>query len=131
MEPVWVRKELVLVVHRRQVLQHGGLLGIRDEGLLESALARPRQIFAYEPEADISRLAAAYAWSMVRNHPFVDGNKRTALVICRVFLRSNGYDLAASAEEKYAVFMGIASGLVSEEEFAQWLREHTVSTGTG
>lgn len=80
MEPVWLRKELVLVVHRRQVLQHGGAPGIRNEGLPESALARPRQIFAYEPEADIVRLAAAYAWSIIQNHPFVDGNKRTALV---------------------------------------------------
>jgi death-on-curing protein len=69
MEPVWLRKELVLVVHRRQVLQHGGTLGIRDEGLLESALARPRQIFAYEPEADIAWLAASYAWGIVRAHP--------------------------------------------------------------
>ncbi len=126
MEPVWLRKELVLFVHRRQVLQHGGTLGIRDEGLLESALARPRQIFAYEPEADIARLAAAYAWSIVQNHPFVDGNKRTALVVCRVFLRLNGYDLLASADEKHEVFMGIASGAVSERELVQWLRERIV-----
>ncbi|GIV20391.1 MAG: death-on-curing protein [Armatimonadota bacterium] len=131
MEPVWLRKELVLVVHRRQVLQHGGTLGIRDEGLLESALARPRQIFAYEPEADIAWLAAAYAWGIVRAHPFVDGNKRTALVACRVFLRLNGYDLVASADEKYAMFIGIASGAVSEEEWVQWLRERIVRIGEG
>lgn len=126
MEPVWLRKELVLVVHRRQVLQHGGTPGIRNEGLLESALARPRQIFAYEPEADIARLAAAYAWSIIQNHPFVDGNKRTGLVACRVFLRLNGYDLLASADEKYEVFMGIGSGAVSEGELVQWLRERIV-----
>lgn len=126
MEPVWLRKELVLVVHRRQVLQHGGAPGIRNEGLLESAMARPRQIFAYEPEADIARLAAAYAWSIAQNHPFVDGNKRTALVACRVFLRLNGYDLLASADEKYEVFMGIGSGAVSEGELVQWLRKRIV-----
>lgn len=126
MEPVWLRKELVLFVHRRQVLQHGGILGIRDEGLLEGALTRPRQIFSYEAEADIARLAAAYAWGIVRNHPFVDGNKRTALVACRVFLRLNGYDLLASADEKYEVFMGIASGAVAEGELVQWLRERIV-----
>ncbi|GIV17038.1 MAG: death-on-curing protein [Armatimonadota bacterium] len=131
MGPVWLRKELVLIVHRRQVLQHGGTLGIRDEGLLESALARPRQIFAYEPGANIARLAAAYAWGIVHNHPFVDGNKRTALVACRVFLRLNGYDLAAPAEEKYAMFMGIASGTVSEEELLRWLEERIVPASLG
>ncbi|MCL6476746.1 MAG: type II toxin-antitoxin system death-on-curing family toxin [Firmicutes bacterium] len=125
-EPVWLREELILYVHRRQILQHGGSLGIRDPGLLEASLARPRQVYAYEPNADMARLAAAYAWAIVRNHPFVDGNKRVALVACRVFLRLNGYDLSASAEDKYRMFMGIASGGVSEDQFTDWIREHLV-----
>jgi death-on-curing protein len=125
-EPVWLREELILFIHRRQILQHGGSLGLRDRGLLEASLARPRQVYAYGQNVDIARLAAAYAWVIVRNHPFVDGNKRVALVACRVFLRLNGYDLSASAEEKYGIFMDIASGKVSEEQLTDWIRRRLV-----
>jgi death-on-curing protein len=125
-EPVWLREELILFIHRRQILQHGGSLGLRDRGLLEASLARPRQVYAYGQNVDIARLAAAYAWAIVRNHPFVDGNKRVALVACRVFLRLNGYDLFASAEEKYGIFMDIASGKVSEEQLTDWIRRRLV-----
>jgi death-on-curing protein len=126
-EPVWLREELILFIHRRQILQHGGSLGLRDRGLLEASLARPRQVYAYGQNVDIARLAAAYAWAIVRNHPFVDGNKRVALVACRVFLRLNGYDLFASAKEKYGIFMDIASGKVSEEQLTDWIRRRLVS----
>ena len=125
-EPVWLREELILFIHRRQILQHGGSLGLRDRGLLEASLARPRQVYAYGQNVDIARLAAAYAWAIVRNHPFVDGNKRVALVACRVFLRLNGYDLFASAKEKYGIFMDIASGKVSEEQLTDWIRRRLV-----
>jgi len=126
-EPVWLREELILFIHRRQILQHGGSLGLRDRGLLEASLARPRQMYAYGQNVDVARLAAAYAWAIVRNHPFVDGNKRVALVACRVFLRLNGYDLFASAKEKYGIFMDIASGKVSEEQLTDWIRRRLVS----
>ena len=126
-EPVWLREELILFIHRRQILQHGGSLGLRDRGLLEASLARPRQMYAYGQNVDVARLAAAYAWAIVRNHPFVDGNKLVALVACRVFLRLNGYDLFASAEEKYGIFMDIASGKVSEEQLTDWIRRRLVS----
>ncbi len=128
-ELTWVRAEVVLAIHRRQITEHGGDPGIRDRGLLESALARPQNRLAYgESETDAADLAAAYAFGIARNHPFVDGNKRTALVVCRTFLRLNGADVASSPEEKYLTFLGLAEGRVSEEELARWIRSHLIST---
>ena len=124
-EPVWLSKGLVLQVHDRQLLEHGGSAGVRDEGLLESALARPQQRWAYsEPAADLPALAAAYACGISRNHPFVDGNKRTAAVACELFLELNGYVLLAEDAELYPLFMGIAAGELEEDELATWLRDH-------
>ena len=123
-EPEWLLREAVLAMHERQLAEHGGGGGIRDAGLVDSALQRPRDKFAYG-EPDLSDLAAAYAFGIARNHPFVDGNKRTALVACRTFLLINGYQLAATHEEKYKVFLALAAGELDEDGLAAWLRAHT------
>jgi death-on-curing protein len=124
-EPLWVRDDLVLAIHRRQLAEHGGGEGIRDPGLLDSALSRPKNLLAYSTEEpDLAILAAAYAWGLARNHPFVDGNKRTAYVVCRTFLKLNGRDLDASPEEKYLTFLRLAEGRLTEQALAAWIREH-------
>jgi death-on-curing protein len=122
-EPRWLPKDLILAVHNRQLAEHGGGIGVRDEGLLESALARPQNLFAYG-ESDVTALAGAYAFGIAKNHPFIDGNKRTAFVACELFLAANGYDLAASDEECLAMMLGLASSEIGEAEFAAWLREN-------
>lgn len=122
-EPRWLPKQLLLAVHNRQLAEHGGDAGVRDEGLLESALARPQNLFAYG-ESDVAALAGAYAFGIAKNHPFIDGNKRTAFVACELFLAANGYDLAASDEECLAMMLGLAASEVDETEFAVWLREN-------
>jgi death on curing protein len=127
-EPNWLREDVVLAIHRRQVAEHGGTEGVRDPGLLVSALARPRNVLAYsEPPPDLAALAAAYAFGIARNHPFVDGNKRTALVAARTFLKLNGQDVAASQEEKYQTFTRLAEGQLTEEELAAWFRARMIT----
>ncbi len=122
-EPTWLRAEAVMAIHRRQTAEHGGDPGIRDRALLDSALARPRNRPAYRTSgADLAALAAAYAFGIARNHPFVDGNKRTALVACRTFLRVNGVDLAAPPDGKYLTFVRLAEGRLSEAKLAAWIR---------
>jgi death on curing protein len=122
-EPVWIRDDVVLAIHRRQLAEHGGAEGVRDAGLLESALAKPRNLLAYaDPSPDIAALAASYAYGIIRDHPFVDGNKRTSFVVCRVFLKLNGYDIDAPPDEKYLTFLKLAEGRVSEQELAHWIR---------
>jgi death-on-curing protein len=121
---VWIEKAVVLAAHDRQIAEHGGSAGVRDDGLLESALARPQQLHTYgDPAPDLADLAAALAYGLARNHPFVDGNKRTAHVAYRVFLELNGAELAASDEEKYVSILALAEGKLSEHDFAAWLRE--------
>lgn len=122
----WLQTNTVLAIHKLQITEHGGSDGVRDNGLLESALARPRNIQAYEPDADIARLAAAYGFGIAKNHPFIDGNKRTALVATRTFLLLNGFSLAASQKEKYLTFLALAEGSLSEDDLAAWLRERVV-----
>ena len=125
-DPIWINRELVLAIHSRQLAEHGGADGVRDEGLLESALARPRNRFAYEdPTPEIPVLAAAYAFGIARNHAFVDGNKRTAYVVCRTFLLLNGLDLTADRVERYTTFLSLAEGALTETELAVWLTAHT------
>jgi len=121
--PRWLPKDLMLAVHDRQLAEHGGAAGVRDEGLLESALARPQNLFAYG-EGDAAALAAAYAFGIARNHPFIDGNKRTAYVACELFLMANGFALVSSDEESLAMTLGLAAGEIGEAEFAAWLREN-------
>lgn len=124
-ELIWIADDVVLAIHRRQLAEHGRLEGIRDNGLLQSALYRPKNLLAYsQSPPDIAFLAAAYAYGIVKNHPFVDGNKRTAYVVMRTFLKLNGYDIQASNEEKYQIWIALAVGKLSEEELAFWIREH-------
>lgn len=122
---VWIEKKLALAIHDRQLAEHGGSAGVRDENMLESALARPQQLYAYgDPLPDLADLAATLAFGLARNHPFVDGNKRTAYVVCRTFIELNNAELIATAEEKYLTIIALAEGKLPVEEFAQWLREH-------
>jgi len=124
-EPVWISLDLIMAIHERQLAEHGGGSGVRDEGLLESALSRPQQKFAYGGAGiDSIELAAAYAFGLSRNHPFVDGNKRTAAVACEVFLELNGQRLLASDEDLYPLFLGLAAGEVDETSLVEWLRAH-------
>ncbi len=124
-EPAWIREEVVIAIHRRQLAEHGGREGIRDPGLLSLAVARSRNVLAYSvPPPDLAALAAAYAFGIGRQHPFVDGNKRTAWVVSRTFLQLNGRDLHATQEEKYRAMMDLAAGSLSEQEYADWIRSH-------
>jgi death-on-curing protein len=129
---IWVGKALVSAIHARQLAEHGGTAGVRDEGLLESALARPQQLHAYgSPARDLSDLAAALAYGLARNHPFLDGNKRTAAVACETFLELNGATLEASDLELYPLYMALAEGKLAERDFAAWLRERVRASGRG
>jgi len=113
-------------MHSEQLAEHGGFEGIRDETLLDSALAKPLNVFAYEEAPDIFRLAASYAFGIARNHAFVDGNKRTALVVSLAFLDRNGWDIVASKEDLYFTFLHLADGSLSEEELTVWFTQHAV-----
>jgi death-on-curing protein len=124
-EPIWISQRVVISIHRRQLAEHGGSDGIRDKGLLDSALSRPRNILAYsESPSDLATLAAAYAYGIIKNHPFVDGNKRTSYVVMRTFLKLNGCDLEASEIEKYQTWIAIADNNFSEEQLQDWIRNH-------
>lgn len=124
---VWIGKRLALAIHDRQLAEHGGGSGVRDEALLESALARPHQLFAYgDPPPDLAALAASLAFGLARNHPFVDGNKRTAHVCYRAFLALNDAELVATEEEKYIAMLSLAEGSLDEAGFTDWLRKHLV-----
>lgn len=122
----WLPKGAVLAMHARQLAEHGGGTGIRDEGLLESALQRPQNKLEYE-QPDIADLAAAYAYGIARNHPFVDGNKRTALVAARTFLLLNGFQITAPKEDRVRTFLALASGNLSEAELAAWFRNYKIA----
>lgn len=125
-EPRWLLDEAIEAIHKRQLAEHGGAAGIRDGGLLASALARPKNVFAYESPVTLARLAAEYAYGIARNHPFVDGNKRTAFVACLLFLRLNGRDIDATQEQKYETFIKLASGLLTVDELAAWIEQRVV-----
>lgn len=126
MEPEWLERSVVDSFHFEQIREHGGTHSLRDEGLLESALNRPIQLFQYaDPKPDICAMAAAYAFGLAKNHPFFDGNKRTAAIACEVFLILNGYQFIIGEVEKYPNYLALASGEHSEESFLDWLREHT------
>ena len=121
--PKWLPPGAVLAMHDRQLAEHGGGEGIRDAGLLESALQRPVNKLAYG-EPDLFALAAAYAYGIARNHPFVDGNKRTALVVSLTFLKLNGLRMTSTQAENVAVFLALAAGELDEDALAAWLSEH-------
>ena len=125
-EPEWIEERVVRLFHQRQLAEHGGLSGIRDQGLLASALARPLQLWHYgDPPPDLCALAAAYAFGLAKNHPFMDGNKRSAAIACELFLNLNGRFFTVGEEIKYPHYLALAAGEQSEESFAQWLREST------
>jgi len=123
-EPVWIELEVVLAIHDGQLAEHGGQAGVRDRGLLESAMARPQNQFAYG-EHSIARLAASYAFGISRNHPFLDGNKRTSLVVAELFLELNGSDLTATDAECVTTFLRLAADELTEEELADWIAAHS------
>ena len=130
-KPVWIERNEALVIHDLQIAEFGGSSGVRDAGLFESAMDRPRNLFAYgEPAPGLSEMAASYAFGLAKNHPFVDGNKRTALVVCFSFLAQNGVEIRAAQEETYLTFYGLASGEVSEAELAAWLAAHSGTAET-
>ena len=118
---VWIDPAVVLAVHEEQLAEHGGAAGVRDAGLLESALARPRNL-AHYGEPDLCELAAAYAFGLARNHPFIDGNKRSAFVATELFLVINGWQLVASDADCVLIMLSLASGEIDEPTFAAWLR---------
>jgi death-on-curing protein len=127
-EPIWIDNEEARVIHQLQLAEHGGASGIRDQGLFESAMDRPRNLFVYsEPAATIFQLAAAYAYGLAKNHAFVDGNKRTAFVVCLSFLKQNGIVVTASQEMRYLTFYALAAGDLAEAELAEWLRKNSQS----
>lgn len=121
-EPIWLEVEVALAIHDRQLAEHGGLQGLRDAGALAAALERPRHKWAYG-QTDIAALAAAHAWGLARNHPFADGNKRTAWVLARLFLVMNGHRLTFGAAEAIQVVLALASGKLEEGALAVWIRE--------
>ena len=120
---IWVATEVALAAHAEQLAEHGGGEGVRDAGALEGAMARPRNLALYE-QPDAAALAAAYAFGIARNHPFVDGNKRTAAVVAETFLALNGHVLAASDAELVVAILALAAGELSEDELADWFRAH-------
>lgn len=128
-EPVWLTRQVAEAIHERQIDRHGGAWGVRDAGLLESALARPVNAWSYGEE-DLCTLAALLAEGVARNHPFADGNKRTALVGAALFLRLNGLRLTAPNAEAAVMTLGLASGELPREGFARWLADRTVPVET-
>jgi death on curing protein len=121
-DPEWIAYEVVLSVHEAQLAEHGGSAGIRDQGLLESALMRPRNVHLYSPGATLYDLAAAYAIGLAKNHAFVDGNKRTAWLACALFLELNGINVIASQESVVITMLRVADGSINEDQLSAWLQ---------
>jgi len=124
-EPRWVPRLVVESVHLDQIREHGGPLGIRDENAFESAMGRPKQRWNYEPESDLARLAAAYAYGLARNHPFRDGNKRIAFLVAVICLGLKGLDFVAPEDEVVETMLALASGNLGDEQVARWFRDRT------
>lgn len=127
-EPVWLDKTTLLLLHAAALAEHGGMEGMRDEGLLDSALARPRNLFAYEGTESLSRLAAAYAIGISRNHPFLDGNKRAAFIALALFIARNGSRLRADQVDATRTMLRVAAGELDENQLADWIESRTVKT---
>ena len=123
-EPVWLLRATLEILHDLSIAEHGGAAGLRDEGLFESALGRPQNLFAYEDNIDLARLAASYAFGLAKNHAFVDGNKRIAFIAAATFLKLNGQQLVADQAQATLIMLSVASGALSEEELASWIRQH-------
>ena len=123
---IWLDNKVLLAVHDEQLAEHGGISGVRDMGLFESAISRPQNLAVYA-KPDAAEIAAAYGYGIARNHPFLDGNKRTAFVAMELFLVLNGYDLLASDVECVMTMLAVAAGDMEEADFAQWIREHSAA----
>jgi len=123
-EPTWLTEQMVLAIHEDLISQYGGLSGVRDPGLLEASLARPQHKFSYQPEASLVQLAAAYGFALCKNHPFVDGNKRTAFMTMYVFLGLNAYSFNAPEPEIVLVMESLASGEIDENALQVWLAKY-------
>ncbi len=122
---IWLEAGVLRAVHDEQLAEHGGAAGVRDNGLFESALARPRQLASYG-DPDLADLAAAYGYGLAKNHPFVDGNKRTAFVAVELFIDCNGHALVADDADCVVTMLAVAAGTMDEAQFADWIRQHTV-----
>ena len=122
-EPFWLSSQMIVAIHDEQLATHGGAAGLRDEGMLESALDRPRNKWTYE-QAELAELAAAYAFGIARNHPFVDGNKRTALLALYTFLGVNDIEFDVPEAEAASIILSLAAGEVSEESLTRWIRDN-------
>ena len=127
-QPHWISRRALLYLHSASLATFGGSTGIRDEGLLDSALARSQDKFLYAPKSDLSELAASYGFGIAKNHPFIDGNKRAAFHSVGLFLSINGYELVADQLDAIQTMLSLAAGELCEEEFAVWIRSHTKST---
>ena len=125
---VWIRKDVLIALHAEQLAEHGGPEGIRDEGMLDSALARPQNLAAYETDIDVPRLAASYVYGLAKNHAFVDGNKRVAFIAGELFLALNGYELEADDADCVVTMLAVAGGGLSEDELAAWFQKTAVKT---
>jgi death-on-curing protein len=123
-EPTWLSRRVVDAMQRELIAEHRGLHGIRDEGLIDSALSKPRNRWAYEPDADLAELCASYGFGLARNHGYLDGNKRIALAAMHVFTRRNGFAITVSEVEEVAVVLQLAEGSLCEADLAVWIREH-------
>lgn len=124
-EFVWILREIVLALHAEQLAEHGGLDGIRDEGMFDSALVRPQNLIGYNQNADLAMLAASYTYGLAKNHPFIDGNKRIAFIVGELFLELNGFELIASDGDCVLTMLAVADGSLSEEELTNWYRENS------
>jgi death-on-curing protein len=125
-QPIWIERIVAEAIHFDLLRTHGGIHGLRDEGALESVLARPRQRWIYGRARDLPRLAAAYGFGLARNHPYRDGNKRLAFMVMAVFLGLNGFEIAAVEEDVVAIMFALAAGKLSEAALARWIRSHTI-----
>jgi death on curing protein len=125
-EPLWLSRPTVEALHAAQIREHGGQPGIRDEGLLESALARPVNVWGYDAGVDLAALAAEYGYGLAKNHAFLDGNKRIAFVAANVFLLLNGFEIDAKEPETVHIMLGVADGSLARDEFAVWIRSRLV-----
>ena len=126
LEPIWMEVFDAIIAHDRDLMVHGGATGIRDAGMLESALMRPRNLWLYsETPPSWCAMAAAYAFGISSNHPFIDGNKRTALLVSFVFLETNGIEVIASQEDAYLIILSMAAGEVNETELTSWFQRNT------
>src|SRR5437016_1789025 len=123
-QPIWVLREVVLILHEQSLAQFGGSLGIRDEGMLDSALARPKNLFSYT-KPTLFELAASYGFGLVKNHPFVDGNKRTGFVVAVLFLELNGFRFHATETDATVSTLALAAGAMTEKDYAGWLKTNS------